>query len=60
MYMVQYINFGYGLDGFENLEAALAHARRVSFEANIYDDKNRLVATVSPIHGVKYVEVDNA
>lgn len=58
MFMVQYTNFGYGLDGFESLDSALAHARRVCFEANIYDDKNRLVATFSPVHGVKYLKVD--
>ena len=59
MFMVHYTNFGYGLDGFETLEAALAHARKVCFEATIYDDKNKRVATFSPISGVKYSEVTN-
>lgn len=60
MYMVQYTNFNYGLDGFESLDTALTHARRVCLEANIYDDKNRLVATYSPINGVKYMEISDA
>ena len=60
MFMVNYTNFGYGLDGFESLEAALVHARKVCFEAAIYDDKNRLVATFHPINGVTFKETDDA
>lgn len=56
MFMVSFINLGYGHDNFESLEAALMYARRAGFESNIYDDKNQLVATFHPINGVSYKE----
>lgn len=56
MFMVHYTNFNYGHDGFDSLETALTHARKVGFEAAIYDDKNRLVATYHPLRGVEYKE----
>jgi hypothetical protein len=59
MFSVRYINFDYGHDGFSTLDIAVAHARRVGFEAAIYDDQHRLVATYNPFNGTKYIGVDD-
>lgn len=60
MFSIRYINFDYGHDGFSTLDSAVAHARRVGFEAAIYDEQQRLVATYSSISGVKYIKDDHA
>jgi hypothetical protein len=59
MFSVRYINFDYGHEGFSTLDSAVIHARRVGFEAAIYDEQHRLVATYSSISGVKYIGVDD-
>lgn len=59
MFSVHYINFDYGHDGFSSLEAAVTHARKVCFEAVIYNDQHQLVATYNPLSGIKYIEVNN-
>lgn len=54
MYSVFLTNFGYSTEARpETLDDAIVEAQRTGFECRIEDNQGRLIATYSPINGVR-------
>lgn len=60
-YTVHFYNLGVKKIGFKNINEALAEIKKQSFEGNVIDSYNNIVATYSPLSGITYYErIENA
>jgi len=58
MYEILFYNFGTVKSGFETIEDALEHLKRVCFEGGVYNSEDELEVSWSPINGIIWYSSD--